>query len=622
MSFAGRQAIDMEKKQEKRIARYRKYVDELEAKHNHSIYREIWQRNIKHSERIALSYQEREWTYAQLFESVDIFANALLAMGFKRGDEIPVCISNTPEFVYMILAISKIGAVINSFGNWFAKDYLVQIINETGSGVVFISDDNYALIEDAINESNVDRLVVFSLDDSLETRDGVKYNPFQAEQKKYLPTRYVLKKIRERSLKAVLSGTDVYQMGQGYQGESNVDVCLNDPFAITYTSGTTNPLRPKAVVHSVESYLLIGRFKDADVSGMGKMSNLRVLAHFPTYIHAGITTAIFDPLFESCTVVLSPIYSTEYFPKQIMNLKPNFVCASIAAWMSLAQVLESNSIKDSLSFLMIPCVTGEGMSDGEEKYLNYIAQKYKFGCDKLPWPMSPVSFSIGGGTSESSGVLVTLFKKHQRMKPEYWNGRKPVGLTPLNFAAVDVIHEDGSSCNVGELGTIALSSKCNMLGYRYTPELYKAITYTDSNGRQWLKMGAVGIKLDGFVHVQIKGRPTDRIVRKDGSSLWFFDIEHYLYEQVPELMSCSIVRDEKNDAIVVHVEKNPTAVMSESEFRDKCYAALNTFALNECLLHLYLRVRTNSEGFPAAVSGKRDFGMLISEGIQYAERVQ
>lgn len=612
----------MEKRQEKRIARYRKYIVELEEKHNHSVYEEILQRNIKHSKRIALSYQGHEQTYAQLFASVDIFANALLTMGFKRGDEIPVCISNIPEFVYMILAISKIGAVINSFGNWFAKDYLVQIINETGSGVVFISDDNYALIEDAINESNVDRLVVFSLDDSLETRNGVKYNPFQAEQKIYLPIRYSMEQIRERSLKAVLSGADVCQIGQMHQEESNEDVCLNAPFAITYTSGTTNPLRPKAVVHSVESYLLIGRFKDADVSGMGKMNNLRVLAHFPTYIHAGITTAIFDPLFEGCTVVLSPVYSTEYFPRQIMKLKPNFACASIAAWMSLAHVLEGNHIKERLSFLMIPCVTGEGMSDGEEKYLNYIAKKYKFGCDKLLWPMAPVSFSIGGGTSESSGVLVTLFKKHQRMKPEYWNSHKPVGLTPLNFVAVDVIHEDGSSCSVGEMGIIALSSKCNMLGYRYAPELSKAITYTDSSGRKWLKMDAVGIKLDDFVHVQIKGRPADRIIRKDGRPLWLFDIEHYLYEQVPELMSCSIVGDEKSDATVVHVEKNPTVAMSESEFRDKCYAALNNFAVNECLSHLYLRVRNNSEGFPAAVSGKRDFGTLISEGIKYAERVR
>lgn len=611
----------MERRQEKRVAKYKKYVDELRANHDHSVYRELLQRSRRYSDRIALSYQGYEESYAQMLASVDIFANALLAMGFKRGDEIPVCISNCPEFVYMILAISKIGAVINSFGNWFADDYLVRIINESGSRTVFVSDDNYTSVENAINESCAERLVVFSLDDSLEVRDGVKINPFEEEQRAYLPEKYSIEEIRERSAKTVLSCSDVRQLGREYRGECCEESHLSEPFAITYTSGTTDPLRPKAVVHSTESYLLISRFKDADVSGMGKMTNLRVLSHFPTYIHAGLTTAIFDPLFQGCTVVLCPVYSAEYFPKQILGLKPNYACAGVAAWTSLARMLESGRTKEKLPFLMLPCVTGEGMSEGEERYFNYIARKYKFGCDMLPWPLSPVSFSIGGGTSESSGVLTTLFKKHQRMKPAYWNKHKTVGLTPLNFAAVDVIRDDGSSCNVGELGVIAFSSECNMLGYRYTPELTDSITYMDSSGRRWLKTGAMGVKLDDFVHVQIKGRPTDKVMREDGSVLWLCYLEGYMYKRIPELMSCSIIRRSEDNALVVHAEKNPAAAVSETAFRDECRTALKEFAEAESLPGVYLRVRGNSEGFPAAVSGKRDFGALLSEGTKYAEKI-
>lgn len=340
----------MEKKQEKRIARYTKYIDELERNHNHSVYREVRQRCMHHSNQIALSYQGHEQTYAQMIASVDIFANALLAMGFKRGDEIPVCISNCPEFVYMILAISKIGAVINSFGNWFAEDYLVQIINESGSRIVFVSDDNYESIETAISKSHADRLVVFSLDDSLETRNGTKQNPFREEQAAYLHVKYNIEEIRSRTTKTILTISDIRRLGCVYRGETCEEQKLSDPFAITYTSGTTDPFRPKAVIHSVESYLLIGRFKDADVSGMGKMTKMRVLAHFPTYIHAGITTAIFDPLLQGCTVVLCPVYSVEYFPRQIIELRPNFVCAGVAAWMSLARMLENGQTSENFLF--------------------------------------------------------------------------------------------------------------------------------------------------------------------------------------------------------------------------------------------------------------------------------
>ena len=64
-----------------------------------------------------------------------------------------------------------------------------------------------------------------------------------------------------------------------------------------------------------------------------------------------------------------------------------------------------------MPFLMIPTVTGEACSRGEEKFFNYTARKHKFGVSKLPYPLAPVTFSIGGGTTESSGIFVTLYKK-------------------------------------------------------------------------------------------------------------------------------------------------------------------------------------------------------------------
>ena len=65
---------------------------------------------------------------------------------------------------------------------------------------------------------------------------------------------------------------------------------------------------------------------------------------------------------------------------------------------------------------MIPTVTGEGLSVGEEKFFNQTSRKHKFGTGKLPFPLAPVTFSIGGGTTESSGIFVTLYKSLQEKK--------------------------------------------------------------------------------------------------------------------------------------------------------------------------------------------------------------
>ena len=43
-------------------------------------------------------------------------AKSLLASGFTKGSEIPICMANCPEFVMLLRAASLIGAKVNVFG--------------------------------------------------------------------------------------------------------------------------------------------------------------------------------------------------------------------------------------------------------------------------------------------------------------------------------------------------------------------------------------------------------------------------------------------------------------------------------------------------------------------------
>ena len=53
------------------------------------------------------------------------------------------------------------------------------------------------------------------------------------------------------------------------------------PFIQTYTSGTTDPGRPKGVIHSTRSYITLSRWKESDVSGLPSMRNMTILGHIP-----------------------------------------------------------------------------------------------------------------------------------------------------------------------------------------------------------------------------------------------------------------------------------------------------------------------------------------------------
>ena len=108
-----------------------KVLEEIDQNRNHSWAVEMYNRNEKNMNVIALFYRGNKITYKEMFEKAFRYAKSLKALGYKKDDQIPICITNTPEFIYMLLAISFIGAHTHTVGEWFDKDYLKEILNKT-----------------------------------------------------------------------------------------------------------------------------------------------------------------------------------------------------------------------------------------------------------------------------------------------------------------------------------------------------------------------------------------------------------------------------------------------------------------------------------------------------------
>jgi len=70
------------------------------------------ERNKNHMNYIALSFGNKKITYEELHERIDEYARSLYKMGIRKGDKIGVCLVNTPEAVYTLYALDKIGAII------------------------------------------------------------------------------------------------------------------------------------------------------------------------------------------------------------------------------------------------------------------------------------------------------------------------------------------------------------------------------------------------------------------------------------------------------------------------------------------------------------------------------
>lgn len=594
---------------------------DIEENHNTSWAVEMYRRNCKNLGKIALKYRGSKISYRELFEKAFIYAKSLKELGYEKGDVIPVCVSNIPEFVYLFFAISFVGCQINVVGDWFDMDYLISIFNDTKSKNIFVSDDVYEFIKDAIDLSNIENVIMFSLEDSLPMdMNGVKYDPYDVFDNQFYKIVNRVSVFKSLSEKPILDDKMFMKIGENFEGQIVANVSLSDPFAITYTSGTTTPGCPKGCIHSNRSYIVLSRFKESDVSGMPSMRNLTVLAHIPTYTHMELSCAFSDTFYEKCTLALEPFYSKETFIYSLIINEPNFVPASVGFWGHVCKLLNYDKFFENVKmpYLMIPTVTGEACSPGEEKFFNYTSRKHGFGTAKLPFPLAPVTFSIGGGTGENSGIFVTLFKALHEKSISNLVNNNTLGLTPHKFVEIEVLNEDGDYCKIGEPGqlTVNLDSPCNMIGYTDSG-LNDKMIMVDKYGNKRFNMGAFAYKSDEFGRIKIKGRKDSKINSSSGIDVPYYVIEDEVMKDTKNVMSCSLVKVVCDDVdyYVCHVEFQPNARLSKEKILTSCARRLNKVIPDDILNILYFRVRNITESFPLAPSGKRNLFPLIDEGI-------
>lgn len=601
-------------------------IADMDAFHNHSFAVEVYLRNRKHLDKTALLYRGNKISYGEMFDKVYAYAKSLKAFGYEAGSEVPVCATNMPEFVYLFLATNLIGAKLNSFGEWFDKDYTKFILEHSKSNTVFISDDVYHMVKDKIDESTINNVVVLSLADGL--KNG---NPYEEIDDKFHPGLFDSKvsKIKEESSKNVMSSKEFEDAGINYVGTVVNDGTLDDPAVITYTSGTTNPGVPKGVLHSNRSYATIARFKDRDITNLTNMDGIKSLCHIPVYTHMELCT-LMDGLFHGCTLCLEPVYDKDFFKYSVIINRANYQPGSQGFNYDLCYALEHDEEfrrlcdglagdgyrNGQLGELIAPTITGEGMDKGSEKYFNKVARKHKFGVKKLHFP---VCYSIGGGTGEASGVFTTLFKGYMEKVPPHTFSKEGLGLNVLPFAEVVILDEQGNYRKHGEKGIIGVKSPCDMMGYYYTgedfPKLHIDSPYIEAeDGRTFLTMSNVAYKTKSG-SVKIKDRLNNNVLLDDGEIIPVYEICDVILSDTKNIMTGSLVKvnDEYiGEAYVMHIMLQPGAN------KDKALASLSKrlkAKFSPALLDkLYVRIRSIEEGFPVAPSGKRDVNPLIEEG--------
>ncbi len=98
-----------------------------------------------HGDQVAYHWEgepgdQRTITYAQLLEDVSRLANALLALGVRKGDRVNIYLGMVPELAMSLLACARIGAAHSVVFGGFSSDSLRDRINDAEAKVLITAD--------------------------------------------------------------------------------------------------------------------------------------------------------------------------------------------------------------------------------------------------------------------------------------------------------------------------------------------------------------------------------------------------------------------------------------------------------------------------------------------------
>ena len=175
-------------------------------------------------------------TYRELHERVSKFANALKAIGTKRGDRVTIYMPMIPEAAISMLACARIGAVHSVVFGGFSPDALAGRIVDCESNIIVTADEGLRGGKKVPLKGNV---------------DAAAANPDVTTLEKVLVVRHTGADIgwvegRDEWLHEVEAGVDADCPCEEMNAE--------DPLFILYTSGSTG--KPKGVLHTTGGYLV------------------------------------------------------------------------------------------------------------------------------------------------------------------------------------------------------------------------------------------------------------------------------------------------------------------------------------------------------------------------------
>lgn len=466
----------------------------------------------RHPDKTALICGDRRITYGELAADANRFAHAIAARAIGKADTIAIMSRNSPEYAVAHFGCAQTGAILVNLMPGYATDELVAILSTTAARLVVVEAaflEKIAPIVDRL--PSLSHIVVIGGPDAAS--DGrISFDDFIVSQPATPP-------------ELALSETD--------------------PFAMTFTGGTTGLPKGAVVSHRSRFFSLTTTAIEHEVTESDVVGLLTPLYHamgslvwLPTAIFVGAT----------CVML------TRWDPDEFVRLtKQHRISCVLMVPVQLRQLL-GDDVFDRAKLASLRKISCGGAITSAD----LVAAVNR----KLPDAL----FTDHYGQSETGPICIYKYS-HPRDKAGTV-GRPALGV---DFALLD---PQGNPVAAGETGEIVVRGPFLMDGYYNNPE-ETAAYFKHGDGWAWTGDLAT-MDEDGFV--SLVGRSKDMIV-SGGVNIYPREVEIVL-EQHSAVIDCTVfgIPDDKwGEALCALVVLADDARVAEAELRAHCTNHLARF---------------------------------------------
>ena len=477
----------------------------------------------------ALVYENRNYTWSQVYERCIRFASALEKIGIGEGDTVSVMAFNTPEIFETHYSVPMTGAILNTINIRLDVKTVSYILDHSEAKVLIVDRQLHPVIEKALTTVQKKPIIIDIQDDF-------------ADQS-------LLKKIGDKEYEEFLNTGDKNYIWKRPKDEWQA-------ISLSYTSGTTG--NPKGVVyHHRGSYLM----STGSAVAWNMPNRLIFLTIVPMFHCNGWGYPWTIPMLNGKTVCLRDI-----------NIKKIF------------ELINTHKITHfGGAPIVLNMITGASAS--EQKKLNHKVYVLTAGA---PPPsiifkkMEALGFEVMHvyGLTETYGHILQCawnveWNSHNEDKKNEIKARQGVrypnteDVIVMNPETMSAVPKDGKT-----MGEIMIKGNVVMKGYFRDKE---ATEKAMSNG--WFHSGDLAVVYpDGYIKIQDRSKD---IIISGGENISSIEIENALSKH-PSVSIAAVVAkpDEKwGEVPCAFIEKVKDKDVSEKDLIDFCRESLAGFKI-------------------------------------------